>query len=132
VQYFERAKLEADPQDPKRIALARLGAEITAGRAFPPVASFDSTDERAYFPQTGQALSGWFLRHWRENGGVNLFGYPISGEIVEDGRVVQYFERARFELRPGATDPASGVALGQIGREALVKLGWLAPEQAPR
>ncbi|CAA9559582.1 MAG: hypothetical protein AVDCRST_MAG18-968 [uncultured Thermomicrobiales bacterium] len=131
VQYFERAKLEANPRDPKQIALARLGAELTTGRSFPTVAAFDSTDERAYFPQTGQGVGGWFLGYWRERGGVNVFGFPISGEITENGRTVQYFERARFELVPGGTDPASGIALGQIGREALVKLGWLAPEQTP-
>lgn len=132
VQYFERAKLEANPQDPKQIGLARLGAELTAGRTFAPVAAFDSTTERGYFPQTGHSVSGWFLQYWQARGGVNVFGFPLSEEITENGRTVQYFERARFELVPGGTDPNSGIALGQIGREALVKLGWLAPEQAPK
>ncbi len=131
VQYFERAKLEANPQDTKQIALARLGAEITNGRPFPTIAAFDSTDERAYFPQTGHGSGGWFLQYWRDRGGVNVFGFPISEEVVENGRTVQYFERARFEFVPTGTDAASGIALGQIGREALVKLGWLAPEQKP-
>ncbi|HEY8598487.1 MAG TPA: hypothetical protein VIL85_08660 [Thermomicrobiales bacterium] len=131
VQYFERAKLEANPQDTKQIALARLGAEMTSGRSFPTIAPFNSTDERAYFPQTGHSSGGWFLQYWRDRGGVNVFGFPISEEIVENGRTVQYFERARFEFVPTGTDAASGIALGQIGREALVKLGWLAPEQKP-
>ncbi len=129
VQYFERAKLEAAPQDAKNIALARLGAELASGRTFPTIAPFDSTAERAFFPQTGQAVNGWFLRYWLAHGGVNVFGFPLSGEVVENGRTVQYFERARFELAPGAIDPESGISLGQIGREALVKLGWLAPER---
>lgn len=131
VQYFERAKLEANPQDTKQIALARLGAELTSGRSFPPISAFDSTAERAYFPQTGHGSGGWFLEYWRDHGGVNLFGFPISEEVVENGRTVQYFERARFEFVPTGTDAASGIALGQIGREALVKLGWLAPGQKP-
>ena len=131
VQYFERAKLEANPQDTKQIALARLGAELTNGRSFPTIAAFDSTDERAYFSQTGHGSGGWFLQYWRDRGGVNVFGFPISEEIAENGRTVQYFERARFEFVPTGTDAASGIALGQIGREALVKLGWLAPEQKP-
>jgi beta propeller repeat protein len=131
VQYFERAKLEANSQDTKQIALARLGAEITNGRPFPTITAFDSTDERAYFPQTGHGSGGWFLQYWRDRGGVNVFGFPISEEVVENGRTVQYFERARFEFVPTGTDAASGIALGQIGREALVKLGWLAPEQKP-
>ncbi len=132
VQYFERAKLEANPQDAKQIGLARLGAELTVGRQFAPVAAFDSTAERGYFPQTGHSVGGWFLQYWQERGGVNLFGFPLSEEITENGRTVQYFERARFELVPGGTDPNSGIALGQIGREALVKIGWLAPQQPPQ
>ena len=128
VQYFERAKLEADPQDAKKVALARLGAELTVGRNFSTVAAFDSTDERAYFSQTGHALNGWFLKYWQDHGGVNVFGFPISEEVVENGRTVQYFERARFELVPGAADPTSGVALGQIrprgaGQTRLARAG---------
>src|SRR5262245_34616726 len=52
-----------------------------------------------FFPQTGHHLSNraGFLDFWRTNGQVLIFGYPITEEIVEDGQVVQYFERARFE-----------------------------------
>ncbi|MGN6698221.1 MAG: TolB family protein [Thermomicrobiales bacterium] len=128
VQYFERVKLEADPQDPKQVGLSRLGAELTVGRAFPTVAAFDSTDDRAYFPQTQHSLSGWFKDYWTQNGGVAVFGYPISEELNENGLHVQYFERARFELHADAKDPAYRVTLSQLGREALVKLGWIAPK----
>jgi beta propeller repeat protein len=128
VQYFERVKLEADPQDPKQVGLSRLGAELTVGRTFPTVAAFDSTDDRAYFPQTQHSLSGWFKEYWTNNGGVAVFGYPISEELDENGLHVQYFERARFELHADANDPAYRVTLSQLGREALVKLGWIAPK----
>jgi beta propeller repeat protein len=128
VQYFERIKLEADPQDPKQISLSRLGAQLTLGRAFPTVAAFDSTEGRTYFPQTQHALAGWFKDYWTNNGGVAVFGYPISEELDENGQHVQYFERARFELHADAKDPAYRVTLSQLGREALVKLGWIAPK----
>ena len=129
VQYFERAKLQVDPADPKVIAVARLGAESMAGRTFPTVEPFDSTDERAYFVQTGHSVRGWFLTFWEDNGGLAIFGYPISEEVQENGKTVQYFERARFELNPSADSARTGVVLGQLGREALLKLGWLVPEQ---
>jgi len=128
VQYFERAKLEASPQDTKQIALARLGAELTGGRTFPGVGAFDATATSVYFPQTGHALSNGFLAYWRERGGVNTFGYPLSEELQENGRPVQYFERARFEVVPATADTPASVGLGQIGREALVQRGWLAAE----
>jgi beta propeller repeat protein len=129
VQYFERAKLEASPDDPKQITVARLGAESTAGRTYPTVAYFDTTDERAYFPETGHSIGGWFYAYWGANGGLPTFGYPLSQEVQENGRVVQYFERARFELNPTADGPLTGIVLGQLGREALVKKGWLLPGQ---
>ena len=133
VQYFERAKLESAPNDPKQIAVARLGADSVGGRSFPTVAPFDTTNDRAYFAATGHGVRGWFLTFWQDNGGLTVFGYPISEEVQENGRLVQYFERARFELNPAAGNPRTGVVLGQLGREALVKLGWLTPEQqAPR
>lgn len=55
-----------------------------------------------YFPQTGHHLSNraGFLDFWRSRGQVMIFGYPITEEIIEDGRLVQYFERARFEHHP--------------------------------
>lgn len=130
VQYFERAKLESDPTDPKQISVGRLGADSAAGRTFPTVAPFDSTDGKAYFAATGHGVGGWFLTFWRDNGGLTVFGYPISEEVQENGRTVQYFERARFELNPAADNPRVGVVLGQLGREALLKLGWLTPQSA--
>lgn len=129
VQYFERAKLEVDPADPKRVTVARLGAESVAGRTFPTVPAAESTDNLAYFAETGHSARGWFLTFWRDNGGLPVFGYPISEEVQENGRTVQYYERARFELNPAADSTRTGVVLGQLGREALLKLGWLVPER---
>ncbi len=64
-----------------------------------------------YYPQTGHFLRGTFRAFFDTRGGVPLFGYPITDEYIrdEDGVVVQYFERARFELVAG------GVRLGDIG-----------------
>lgn len=54
-----------------------------------------------------------FYRFWEANGGVPIFGYPITGEITEDGATVEYFERARFELAPDGA-----IRLGLVGSEA--------------
>ena len=58
-----------------------------------------------------------FLSFWRENGGVLMFGYPLGEEIVEDGRIVQYFERARFEYHPEHLGKDRQVQLSLLGRE---------------
>ncbi|MCS7255317.1 MAG: hypothetical protein RMJ05_09070 [Thermomicrobium sp.] len=130
VQYFERVRLEYRPNAPEdqRISIGRLGAELTADRAaepFKPVAPFPDSPERRYFPETGHSLAYGFKEFWENNGGVALFGYPISEEFVENGRTVQYFERARFEYNPNATDEESRITLGLLGREALQRMGWL-------
>ena len=50
------------------------------------------------FAETQHSLRGAFRAYWHQHGGLAQFGYPISEEFVLDGRIVQYFERARFEL----------------------------------
>ena len=67
-----------------------------------------------YFPETGHNLKGEFLKFFREHGGLEIFGYPITEELVEDGQLVQYFQRTRLESHP--ENPA----------ERRVRLGVLA------
>src|SRR5581483_3008541 len=98
----------------KRDILARrLGA--TSANTLPMV-------QNMFFSSTGHHVSerAGFLNFWRENGGVLIFGYPISEEIVEQGRIVQYFERARFEYHPEAANAADQVQLSLLGRELTV------------
>ena len=60
-----------------------------------------------------------------------LYPAPISEEFEElsetDGRwhVVQYFERNRFELHPDYVNTYDEVMLGHLGREILIRRGWL-------
>jgi lipoprotein-anchoring transpeptidase ErfK/SrfK len=72
-----------------------------------------------YFSPTGQHISdrSGFLTFWRERGGKLLFGYPVTGEIVEGGRIVQYFERARFEYHPENLGTDRQVMLSLLGSE---------------
>lgn len=126
-QYFERVKLEYHPSAPEgdRIRLALLGHELRPDSETSPTEPFESNEEQIYFPETGHAISYGFKEFWEENGGLNLFGFPITGEFIENGRVVQYFERARFEFNPES--PLNQVSLGLLGREALQQRGWISP-----
>ncbi|NWF81780.1 MAG: L,D-transpeptidase [Chloroflexi bacterium] len=74
-----------------------------------------------FFPETGHHLSNrsGFLDFWRANGQLHVFGYPLTEEFVEQGRIVQYFERARFEYSPEHAGTPDQVQLGLIGREIL-------------
>lgn len=77
--------------------------------------SHAQTDFR-YFPETGHYLGGAFRVFWEGNGALDNFGYPITEEYVAaNGRITQYFERARFEL--GQRDGQAVVELGKLGAE---------------
>src|SRR5690606_17959457 len=71
------------------------------------------------FPETGYQMCGAFAAYWRANGGLERFGYPVTGEFTTEleGRpyTVQYFERRRFELHPEIGPDV--VLLGLLGRE---------------
>jgi len=53
-----------------------------------------------FFPETGHNIKGDFLRFYKSVRNPKLvFGYPITEQITsKDGKAVQYFQRARFEL----------------------------------
>lgn len=54
-----------------------------------------------YFKETGHYVSGDFLDYYRSvPNATALFGYPITEAFVKNGRTIQYFQRARFELYP--------------------------------
>jgi hypothetical protein len=73
-----------------------------------------------FFAETGHTLSGAFRTYWQTNGGLAIFGLPLTEEFVEtnpdDNKpyTVQYFERARFEYHPENAAPYT-VLLGRLG-----------------
>lgn len=105
-----------------RVAAAQA-AEREARQAILPIAQVAVANlpqmPTLYFEQTGHHLSNraGFLDFWRANGQLLIFGYPVSEELVENGRIVQYFERARFEFHPELLGQPGQVQLGLVGRE---------------
>ncbi len=78
------------------------------------------------FPETGFTVTGRLLDFWESNGGLPVFGLPVSEERSErtaEGRfTVQHFERERFERHPENAAPYD-VLLGRLGDELLRKAG---------
>ncbi|HEX6292229.1 MAG TPA: hypothetical protein VFZ66_23775 [Herpetosiphonaceae bacterium] len=95
---------------------------------FDRIAPFPDSAQRRYFPETGHALSYEFKRFWERNGGLAVFGYPLSEEFVErnvdlgQDFTTQYFERERFEFHPENREPYR-VLLGRLGDELLRSQG---------
>jgi hypothetical protein len=73
--------------------------------------------ERQYFRETGHTVSGDFWSYYQGvKNATQLFGYPITEQYVKDGRLVQYFQRARFEFYP-ERPLGQQVQLAALGRE---------------
>ncbi len=144
VQYFERSRFEYHPEadgTPQLVQLTNVGRIITAGRtdpAFPPQPLVPAGADRSYYVQTQHSIGGQFKKFFDQNGGVFVFGYPISEETIEpnptDGvaYTVQWFERARFEFHPEFNDTPNAIELGQLGRQLLLgQLGLYKPQCSP-
>ncbi len=124
-QWFERDRLE--DHGAQGVLAGRLGALLLElqGRpwdvAFPQILPASVPPTCAYFPETRHSLCDPFLRYWRNNGGVQRFGYPITEPFQETigtwTGTVQYFERRRMELHSEL--PGSPVLLGLLGNEIL-------------
>jgi endonuclease YncB( thermonuclease family) len=83
---------------------------------------------RSCFPETNQCLDGRIEQHWQQNGGLPVFGFPITPQAPEINRdagqtyQTQWMERNRFELHP-EHQPPYDVLLGRLGDDRLRQLG---------
>ena len=124
VQYFQRARMEFHPGNPPlyQVQLGLLIDEL--GYSWPPVSIDDipapDDPNHRYFPETQHVVSHAFLDAFREKGGLDIFGYPRSDFLFEDGKVVQYFQRARMEWdRDNAKRPIQLTNVGELYIERL-------------
>ncbi|NJK82412.1 MAG: L,D-transpeptidase family protein [Chloroflexaceae bacterium] len=104
-----------------RVAAARTEAQALRDEQLTGVAENGSLPEvpSVYFSATGHHVSNrsGFLDYWRQHGQLLVLGYPVTEEIVENGRVVQYFERARLEYHPELAGTPWQVQLGLLVNE---------------
>jgi peptidoglycan/xylan/chitin deacetylase (PgdA/CDA1 family) len=120
VQLFQRALLAYDLES-KTVQRRPLGDLLD--RAQPAEVPLPG---QRYFPETGHNLGNDFLRYFERAGGAAVLGLPISEEVDEGGRVVQWLQNTRLEWWP---DAAAGrrVQEGLLGTELLAA----APEEVP-
>ncbi len=133
VQYFERAILEEHPenfgqQNNRYYILGRLlGRRLAEGRENePPFQRVANPGDGTWFAETGHTLRDSpapFRTFWLNNGGLEVFGYPLSEQFQERNQAtgeiywVQYFERQRMEWHPDEPDPRYRILLGLLGNE---------------
>ena len=139
MQYTERARFEWHPENrgkESQVLLGRLGADLASQAPKPraneppfrpaPVPGFAGSPtcgscHLLYFPETGHAIGAELQAYWQNNGGIPVFGYPLSEAFQErsptDGKtyLVQYFERNRLEYHPQNKGTPFEVLLGLLG-----------------
>lgn len=130
VQYFERAVLEEHPENagtPFYILGRLMGSQLAKGRENEPAfRAVPDPGDGTWDSATGHTLRNSpapFRDFWLNNGGLAVFGRPLSEQFQEvnqaDGQTywVQYFERQRMEWHPNQPDPRYRVLLGLLGNE---------------
>lgn len=124
VQYFEKGRLELDitGKPGERVSIADLGRLLfdETQRGVPQDYSANANNRCRLFPETGKNVCYEFRNFYDAHEGVKYFGLPISDTELLDGRLVQYFERARLEWQPER-------AVGQ--RVVLTPLGLIYVEK---
>ena len=132
VQYFERARFEYHPENtsPYDVLLGHFGRRILASVPGAPTAPVAPSTQRGYthFRETDHNVAPDFALFWSRNGGLAVFGYPLSEEFTQTlddvkAYTVQYFERARFERHAAQEGTPYNVQLGQFGRAILGPTG---------
>ncbi len=114
-QYFERARLELDPTLPagQQVQSSPLGKLLY----LPGLDGVNIGTPGAcrVFPN-GLGVCYDFLSFYDLHGGSSRFGSPISAfEFQTDGRIIQHFEKARFEYYP-ELGAGNTVQLADLGR----------------
>ncbi len=128
VQYFERVRMERHPELTTKgygVLMTRLGYTLSKQQQPFADAAFANLAQPSTMlvKTTNHTLSEPFLSFWETRGGLELFGYPISEPMNQDGMRVQWFERARFEYHPELANKGQAVQLSHLGRTAYEKSG---------
>ena len=137
VQYFERPRFESHPgnPDPYKVLLGRFGFTTLLRRGtiavIPNPNVAPSGPNCQTFAETQYSLCAPFLNFWQRNGGLPVFGFPISDTRAEinqsDGITYNtvWTERERLEYHPKLDGTPYEILLGLLGAEDLRVRGYL-------
>jgi hypothetical protein len=107
--------------------LAAISLMLMALVGIPSASPAHAATERC-FAETKQCISGRFKDYWEQNGGLAVFGFPLTPAKHErnpdtgKSYLTQWFERNRFELHPEHARPYD-VLLGRLGHDGLRQQG---------
>jgi hypothetical protein len=103
----------------RRMAILALLALLLGAAVAQPA---QAQSNQRCFPETNQCISGVIRSYWERNGGLAIFGYPITPLQIEtvEGQTlpIQWFERDRLE-----DHGLDGVLAGRLGDRFLLLQG---------
>ena len=107
----------------RRLIILAMTLALFAPQAIPRV---QAQLDRRCFRETGYCIAGPIRAFWENNGGLMVFGFPITPQQAEriEGQPIQaqWFERSRLELHP-ENPPPYNVLIGRMGEERLRRQG---------
>lgn len=117
VQYFQRVRMEYYPElsSDRQVRLGLLGDFFAPADRKAPIPRSEvprSNNTGRYFPETGHTVAFDFLEFFEKNGGPDVFGYPVTEFIDQNGRILQYFQHALMEWDPNPRE----IVLHDLGR----------------
>lgn len=125
-EVYRAAPVELRPDQPLALDLPINAANQPLQVAAPGLLLATPVLTARCFTETGHCIDGRIRQFWEQNGGLPVFGYPITAqrtEIIEGQPLqVQWFERNRLELHPDNAPPYD-VLLGRLGVDVLEKEG---------
>lgn len=134
-QLFERGSFEYKPGQSDTTAVVQiglLGRELGLDATNAPSQPETPRPDARFFPETSRNVSASFAEFWQVNGGLPVFGLPLSAEqqtLDERGAPViqQTFERAVLQ-RPLDAVSAQQVTLMPLGRVRWAQTDARSPE----
>ncbi len=128
IQYTQNSRLELYPDpvtDSMQVRLKELGVLLVGDESKviqQPVPAGSTTDCQ-FYPLTGHHVCFAFLDFYIQNGGTQLFGYPITDFVIENDRLVQYFQGFRLDWHPG-NPQGNQVKVAPLGRLHFEVMGY--------
>jgi hypothetical protein len=83
-----------------------------------PIQQVEAQTAQRCFSETNKCISGVIRQYWERNGGLAVFGFPITDLATENvegvNLQVQWFERDRFEIQAN-----NRVTTGRLGARLM-------------
>ena len=128
IQYTQNSRMEYYPETETgtmQVRLKELGVILISdqSKVFSDPISLGSNADCDYYALTGHSVCLAFLEFYDRHGATRLFGFPITDFVLENDRLVQYFQGFRLDWYP--ENPVGGqVQVAPLGRVHFEAMGY--------